>query len=112
MEYAKEKYGYKWTPAIHMPKVACRIFLEIISIRVERLEDISHDDSISEGIERMPIELWWKNYLNHPLPGVSNPRESFISLWKSINGNDSWESNPWVWVIEFKRIEKPENFLS
>ena len=119
-EYPNNTYMYKadthqpyskWKPSIHMPKEACRIFLEITNIRVERLQDISDKDAIAEGIERMQGVFWWKNYLNDPLPGTSSPTVSFCTLWQSINGKESLKSNPWVWVIEFKRIEKPDNFL-
>ena len=99
MDYAKEKYGYKWKPSIHMPKAACRIFLEITNIRVERLHDITPDDIRKEGKPNGDYALdssclqWWEE------------------LWQSINGAESWDENPWVWVIEFKRIVKPSNFL-
>lgn len=85
----------KWKPGIHMPKEACRLFLEVVSIRIERLKDISEQDAISEGIIHKSM--------NHPCV-------EFQHLWESINGEDSWESNPWVWVIEFKRIDRPKDF--
>jgi hypothetical protein len=107
MEYAKEKYGYKWKPSIHMPKEACRIFLRITNVRVEQLHIISRQDAIAEGIERIPSVHWWKNYLEKPLPGTSNPFFSFKTLWQSINGEQSWNDNPWVWVIEFERVANP-----
>lgn len=110
MELAPGKQ-FPWEPSIFMPKWACRIFLEVTDVRVERLQDISAMDSVAEGIERMPAQSWWRNYLNDPLPGCSMARESFSSLWRLINGPDSWTANPWVWVYEFKRIEKPVNFL-
>lgn len=98
IDYAKEKYGYKWTPSIFMPKAACRIFLRVTARRAERLKDISRGDAMSEGC---------------PFPNMAkgpNPIEWFFNLWTSINGKDSLEKNPWVWVISFERIEKPENF--
>lgn len=85
-----------------------RIWLRITKVRVERLNQISDDDAIDEGIERNHRLHWWKNYLNNPLPGTSSPIESFKSLWQFINGLGSWGTNPWVWVVEFERIEKPE----
>jgi hypothetical protein len=106
IKYAKEKYGYKWKPSIHMPKEASRIWLRITNVRVERLHYISNEDAAREGIERMHRLHWWRNYLNKPLPGTSSPIESFKSLWQSINGIGSWKQNPWVWVVEFERIEK------
>lgn len=98
MGYAKEKYGYKWKPSIFMPKDAARIWLEITNIEVERLQDISEKDAIAEGIFCM-------DYIGDE-PKYS-PIESFKTLWESINGAESWDANPWVYVLEFKRIEKP-----
>jgi len=114
-----------WKPSIHMPKSACRIFLEVVSVRVERLQDISEADAKQEGIsivDQNPVSIY-NNYVfnvkNAMWPGYgsitktygfTNPKDSFHSLWESINGHQSWVVNPWVWVVEFKRIEKPENF--
>lgn len=97
--------GGKWKPSIFMPKDACRIFLKITNTRVERLMDISREDARAEGVERIN-GAQFKNYVD----GTStyNERTSFYSLWESINGKESLESNPWVWVIEFERIEKPD----
>ena len=115
------KYIYKagfnesicgWKPSIHMPKEAARIFLEVSNVRVERLRDISEDDAIAEGIERVSIAPFvhrFKNYLcNNKFIG---PKESFKTLWMKINGEDSWNANPWVWVYEFKVVEKPKDFI-
>lgn len=107
-----EFYNVKWRPSIFMPKSACRIWLEIVEVRLERLQDISKADAIAEGIEWIPGCVWWKNYLNKPLPGTSSAINSFKTLWQSINGEQSWKENHWVWVIEFKKIEKPENFTT
>jgi hypothetical protein len=100
-----------WKPSIFMPKDAARIFLKITNIRVERLFNISDQDAISEGVEvihraeeTVPV---YKNYLISENKGTTNPRKSFLTLWESINGTQSINDNPWVWVIEFERIEKP-----
>lgn len=102
----------KWKPSIFMPKAACRIFLEITEIRIERLQKISYHDAEQEGVAVM--EDGWKNYLKLPkktLPDYwNNPYTSFQSLWEKINGSKNWDENPFVWVISFKRIDKPENF--
>jgi hypothetical protein len=95
-----EQEGEKWKPSIHMPKSACRLFLQIESIRVERLHDISKEDAMKEGY---PFEPHRVNPENHA-------QSWFHQLWIDINGN--WNDNPWVWVIQFKRIEKPDGFLS
>lgn len=92
-----------WKPSIFMPKEACRISLEIISIRVERLQDISEMDSRAEGVESVNSpEGYYKNYYKGK--GYSTARDSYISLWNKINGNGSWDKNLWVWVIEFKKL--------
>lgn len=107
MIYAKEKYGYKWKPAIHMPKEACRIKLLVKSVKVESLQDISAQDAIAEGIEYLGTGHYgpeWKNYLGNYSTYLL-PKQSFKSLWGSINGKESWEANPYVWVIEFERIK-------
>ena len=99
-----------WKSSIHMPKVACRLFLKIKSIRVERLNDIEYYGAKAEGVFESPESTdVYKNYLDrdtwfgHPVP-------SFQSLWQSINGPESWEANPWVWVVEFEKCDKPGGF--
>lgn len=79
-----------WTPSIHMPRWASRILLEITDVRVERLRSMSQADARAEGVI-----------------AASGPMEAglaFRELWDSIYGEESWLANPWVWVIEFKRI--------
>ncbi|EQC1581285.1 hypothetical protein ACY2PL_003565 [Klebsiella oxytoca] len=94
----------RWTPAIHMPRWASRILLEISEVRVERLNAISEHDAQAEGVVKLRGGFW-----QHYQPGWTqhqlSARGSFVTLWKSIYGEESWNSNPWVWVIEFKRIE-------
>jgi hypothetical protein len=97
-----------WKPSIFMPREACRIRLEITNIRVERVQDISEADAIAEGVESWFSDLFqetrYKDY-ETPISDWRNPDSSYRSLWTKINGTDSWNSNPWVWVVEFKRIE-------
>lgn len=99
--------GYtKWTPSIHMPRWASRLSLEITGVRVERLHDISEADAMSEGVERNPEPCGFRNYAhNDRRIGFTFAKDSFRSLWDSINGDGSWDANPWVWVVEFKRVE-------
>lgn len=102
-----------WIPSIHMFRNASRILLEIISVRVERLQEISPSDSIAEGIERTVTGDGWRRYSDPEteavgLPPCQYPRHSYRSLWEHINGETSWDENPWVWVVEFKRIESPK----
>ena len=110
-----EKYFYradgeyegklKWKPSIFMPRSASRINLEITNVRVERLQEITDTDCLNEGM----VMFWKKNPSGIYQYGVGKhwfdyPDDAFQCLWNSINGKDSWESNPWVWVIEFKRV--------
>ncbi|EOE1334876.1 hypothetical protein ACKABO_005204 [Klebsiella pneumoniae] len=81
----------KWIPSLHMPRWASRILLEITGVRVERLRSMSQDDARAEGVI-----------------AASGPMEAglaFRELWDSIYGEENWNANPWVWVIEFKRVE-------
>lgn len=94
MDNIPEEVDWKWTPSIHMPRLASRITLEITSVRVERLQDISEQDALAEG-------MTFPEGMEHG----SNPVDAFRGLWQSINGPESWDANPWVWVIEFKRVQ-------
>lgn len=90
----------KWTTPIHMPRWASRITLEVTGLRVERLHDISEADAKEEGI----FQLWpgaWHWQKSNIGAGVT-PRTAFAALWESVNGVDSWRTNPWVWVVEFR----------
>jgi hypothetical protein len=80
-------------PSIHMPRWASRISLEITGVRVERLNEITLSDVAAEGVPPNN-EAGWDSV------------ESFRSLWESINGAGSWAANPWVWVVEFRRLEE------
>lgn len=94
----------KWKPPIPMPRAASRILLEITNVRVERLQEITKEDAKAEGVERNSLApLFWENYISAEWSFTSSV-ESFQSLWQSINGLESWEQNPWVWVIEFKKV--------
>ncbi|BEN67476.1 ASCH domain-containing protein [Serratia marcescens] len=93
-----------WTPSIHMPRWASRITLEITAVRVERLNDISQEDAQAEGME---LTGWVPSYSNPDNAGFDEtftPYDNFAMLWQSIYGEESWRANPWVWVIEFKRV--------
>lgn len=75
--------GISWRPSIFMPRWASRITLEVTGVRVERLQYIDDDDARAEGVEN---------------------RGAFAELWESIHGHGAWDSNPWVWVVSFKRV--------
>lgn len=104
---------YKWKSPLFMPQTAARIFLEVTNVRVEQIGDISESDAIAEGIEEVihsrvkypDNEKSWKNYLSKYW--FTNPKLSYQSLWHSING--SYNPDTWVFVYEFKRMEKPNN---
>lgn len=82
-----------WRPSIHMPRWASRILLEITNVRVERLKSISDGDAIREGCSTADMK------------SGDCAADVFARLWASIYGEESWQANPWVWVIEFKRVE-------
>lgn len=86
-----------WRPSIHMPRWASRLTLEITSVRVERLQDISGMDAKREGVS-VPA------HLPHDGADLDYARREYRRLWQSINGPGSWDANPWVWVVEFKRV--------
>jgi hypothetical protein len=115
-----------WHPSIHMPLWASRLTLEITSIRVERLNDISEEDAEAEGVTSRKISRPWglengwsadwsrvgqpnkyaangKTIAEEDI-GLATARHAFCNLWESINGPGSWDANPWVWVVEFKRV--------
>lgn len=94
--------------ARYMPRHASRTTLEITGIRAERLQDISEADAIAEGIERVNQlgilhPTGWRDYSRNTA-GVMDPVQSYRTLWESINGPGSWDANPWVWVITFKKL--------
>ncbi|WP_431833572.1 hypothetical protein [Enterobacter hormaechei] len=94
----------RWTPSIHMPRWASRILLEITDVRVEQLKSISEEEARSEGVAQLR-EGFWKHYQPGWTQHQLSARGSFATLWESIYGFGEWDRNPWVWVIEFKRIE-------
>ena len=90
----EDRGGLLWRPSIHMPRWASRITLEVTGVRVERLQDISEADALAEGVSAILDEM-----------RRATPRCDFQALWQSINGPGSWDANPWVWIVEFKRIK-------
>lgn len=90
---SREDREFPWRPSIHMPRWASRILLEITDVRVERLKSISDGDAIREGCSTADMK------------SGDCVADVFARLWASIYGDESWNSNPWVWVIEFKRVE-------
>jgi len=98
-------YGGPWKPGIHMFQRDSRITLEITGVRVERLQAISEVDAIAEGCTQNHNGYYWGG--PHPVSGLkqmATAKSAYQDLWESINSPGSWNSNPWVWVIEFKRV--------
>lgn len=95
-----------WYPSIHMPKEAARIWLKVTDVRVERLQEITAESALTEGADK---------YIH--ANGTLNEDQtitSFIGIWNNtIKKSDidryGWDANPWVWVVEFERCEKPED---
>ncbi|MBS6486401.1 hypothetical protein [Veillonella sp.] len=129
----EERYGYKadgepsyglwgndsqcklevWIPSIHMPKEAARIFLKVISVEVERLNEMTEDEAVKEGAEAGYLNISGGPFGNDDDPQEWTALEDFKDIWDStINKKDlneyGWNANPWVWVIEFERIDKSE----
>lgn len=107
----------KWHPSIHMPKEAARIWLKITDVRVERLQDITPKDAENEGVGNLfyeDIGYSEKNYGTEVDPEYGIEKEQFACLWESTIKKSNldrygWDANPWVWVIEFERCDKPES---
>lgn len=105
---ARKDFGLKWKPSIHMPRAACRILLEITDVRVERLQDISDEQALAEGIiPHVRGGFHWhphdpSNVDDWHQFGFKSPAFAFQDLWIGTGGD--WEANPWVWVVEFKRV--------
>ncbi len=102
-----EKFEGGWRPSIHMPRWASRILLEITNVRVERLNDISECDARDEGVPPAGSLLpdHPGTFLT-PKGDFAMAKVAFQRLWEPIYGEESWNANPWVWVIEFKRIQE------
>lgn len=97
-QYQRPDNSHKWRASIFMPRWVSRITLEIVDVRIERIQDISGEDAVAEGIFE-PIGCRSESGFQYEM------RSQFMNYWDLINGKKyPWESNPWVWCIEFKRI--------
>lgn len=112
-DFEGEEELIRWRPSIHMPRWASRILLEITDVRVERLQDGEGETAfesryVAEGINRIHQgdgEYAFHPFKSEPGPGSwTDPFEAWRELWVSVNGAGSWNANPWVWVVEFKRV--------
>jgi hypothetical protein len=99
-DFEGDTRGAGWKPSIHMPRSLSRITLEITDIRVERLQEISEADATAEGCA-------WEcmTPTGDDCGSAIHGPGGFMALWKSINGAESWDANPWVWCVGFKRFE-------
>ncbi len=98
----------RYRHARFMPRWACRLVLEVTRVRVERLQAINHMDALAEGVGLNPSAAG----LTMTTPaGDSLPRVMFRALWEQINGAGAWDANPWVWVVEFRRLAAPQSDL-
>lgn len=113
VERCREELHYKWKPSIFMPREASRLTLEITGLRAQKLQEISEADARAEGIREVTKDGVVKKYCVYDrgdmssVPWAEMPRtavEAYRALWETINGKGSWDRNPWVWVIEFKRV--------
>ncbi len=100
---------WKWRPSIHMPKEAARIWLKVTDVRVERLQDITEEGAIKEGL----YKGWKLPNLPKSSPAMT-ARQAFMWIWdptlkKTDRDRYGWIANPWVWVIGFERCDKPES---
>lgn len=96
--------GGKFRPGMFMPRWASRILLEVTDVRVERLQEITHEQAIAEGIERVGNR--WRHYFfpDDDSEAWEFPKNSFASLWVKLNGEGSWDASPWVFAIPFRRL--------
>jgi hypothetical protein len=85
----------KWRPSIHMPRAASRIALEVTEVRVERLQEISEADAAAEGIQEL---------IDAGVDHDGTPRDTYRTLWEALNGAGSWDANPFVWAVSFRRV--------
>lgn len=108
---ARKDFGLKWRPSIHIPRVASRVLLEITAVRVERLQDITEAQAMAEGIVGVafrPDDGWpiCTGYMVGPDDGKTGLQttaaKAFAGHWESVGGD--WNANPWVWVVEFKKV--------
>lgn len=101
--WSEKEIPTRWRPSIHMPRWASRITLEVTGMRVQRLQDISEGDAFAEGMNSGSLEIWKS--------GDDTPIGMFGQLWDSINDARGlgWDTNPWVWVVEFRRVTPSQN---
>lgn len=107
LDESQEDRGFSWRPAIHMPRWACRLVLPLVSVRVERVQDITEEDAKAEGVE--PVLMRgigsYPEWMRPTMREVGGHQKAFELLWKQIYGDALWDANPLVRVAEWKEIE-------
>lgn len=93
-------HSWGWGPSIHMPRSACRIFLEVTAMRIERVQSISEADAKAEGVKALDAGVFDANGVSKP---VQTFRTGFVYLWNSLHDTNTWLENHWVVVVSFKR---------
>ena len=102
--YENGKHGTNWRPSIFMPRWAARLILPVVDVRPQRLHDISEEDALAEGIERDGRWFLGSDHRVKGTPKVFNEaRAAFADLWAAVYGRASWDANPWVWAVTFRR---------
>ena len=93
----------KWKPSIHMPRKHCRLLLDVKAVRIQRLQNITEDDAVAEGVDAVSVA-------DVPRQATWTRRQDFAQLWNSLNEKRGfgWDTNPWVWVVTFDQQEKAE----
>lgn len=100
-----KRWGFRRRPSIHMPRWASRILLEVTAVRVERLRDISEADATAEGVYAdAACNGMFTADGNTYTTKQDGAVGAYAELWESLHGYDAWDANPWVWVVEFKRV--------
>lgn len=106
--YSIKKYGDKWRSPLFMPRWAARLWLEITAVKVERMQEISEEDALAEG---MPISKTLATLIPSPVGTIRLPsataKNFFEYRWDAVNGRGSWAANPWVWAYTFRKVEAP-----
>ncbi len=101
-----------WRPSIYMPRAYCRLILEVTSVRAQRVQEISEEGVLAEGVESwdewdahgQDCQDYYRGATEEDI--FTSPQEAFKQLWNNTNGKDAWKRNDWVWVVKFKRVEE------
>ena len=110
-DFQDKEVSWKWKPSIHMPREAARLFLRVISVRAERLQDITEEDALSEGMtQSLRSVMGYATSESEEEFNLTQVVSTFGLLWDSLNAKRGygWDTNPWVWIVKFERVENYE----